>query len=412
MDELRDRYRATRAFTDELAAPLEREDMVVQSMPDVSPTKWHLAHTTWFFETFVLAPSGEAPFDRAYAVLFNSYYDTVGEQFPRPRRGLLSRPTVDTVRRYRAHVDSRMEVLFERGVSPELAAVVEVGIHHEQQHQELILTDIAHVLSINPLRPAYRPSEAASAPGTAPAPALTWRAYDRGVRAIGFDGEGFAFDNERPRHDVLMLPFEIASRPVTNGEYLAFVEDGGYSRSALWHSEGWALVNAHCISLPMGWERRDGEMTCFTPAGLRPLDGAEPVAHVSWFEASAYAQWVGARLPTEAEWEVASADRGDDGAFADDRRFWPRPIAVSSGALDSMFGDVWEWTSSAYAPYPGYRPLPGALGEYNGKFMANQYVLRGGSCLTLRRHVRPTYRNFFPADARWQMSGLRLARAV
>jgi ergothioneine biosynthesis protein EgtB len=407
MPDLRDRFRDVRRFTEELAAPLAPEDMVVQSMPDVSPTKWHLAHTTWFFETFVLAPNvaGYEAFHPAYAVLFNSYYNTVGEQFPRPRRGLLSRPTVDEVRAYRAHVDARMDALLGGAVPEAVAAVVEVGLNHEEQHQELMLTDLAHVFSINPLRPAYRPDDTEPA---GEAPPLAWRAYDAGIREIGFAGEGFCFDNERPRHRVFLERFEIASRPVTNGDFLRFVEDGGYERHELWHSEGWAIVNERGWRAPLYWERRDGAWQSFTLRGMRPLDPAEPVAHVSWFEASAYAEWAGARLPTEAEWEVASADADAEGAFADDRRFHPRP--VGDGALAGMFGDTWEWTASAYAPYPGYRPLPGALGEYNGKFMANQYVLRGGSCATRRHHVRPTYRNFFPADARWQLSGFRLAR--
>jgi len=407
MSDLRDRYRDVRAFTDALAAPLRREDMVVQSMPDVSPTKWHLAHTTWFFETFALAPTvhGYAPFHPAYAVLFNSYYETVGEQFPRPRRGLLSRPTVDEVRAYRAHVDASMEALLAGEVPAALAAVIEVGLHHEEQHQELLLTDIAHVFSVNPLRPAYHEADPeGEAPG-GEAPPLRWRAYDEGIREIGHAGDGFCFDNERPRHRVLLERFEIASRPVTNGDYLRFVEDGGYARHELWHSEGWAIVNERGWRAPLYWERRDGAWQSFTPFGMRPLDPAEPVVHASWFEASAYAAWAGARLPTEAEWEAFAAEVP---AFAADRRFHPRP--VGEGALAGMFGDTWEWTASPYTPYPGFRPLPGALGEYNGKFMANQYVLRGGSCATRRRHVRLTYRNFFPADARWQLSGFRLAR--
>lgn len=408
MPDLRERYRSVRRFTEELAAPLAPEDMVVQSMPDVSPTKWHLGHTTWFFETFVLAPERppHAPFHPAYAVLFNSYYNAVGEQFPRPKRGLLSRPTVDEVRAYREHVDAQMEALFDAGVSAELAAVIEVGLNHEEQHQELLLTDIAHVFSLNPLRPTYRAGE--DAPASGEAPTLEWRAYGEGLREIGFAGTGFCFDNERPRHRVFLERFEMASRPVTNGDFLQFMEDGGYECAALWPSEGWATVNARGWRAPLYWERRDDQWWTFSLRGMRPVEPSEPVAHVSWFEASAYAEWAGARLPTEAEWEVASADADADGAFTDDRRFHPAP--VREGQLAGMFGDTWEWTASPYTPYPGYRPLPGALGEYNGKFMVNQYVLRGGSCATRRHHVRPTYRNFFPASARWQFAGFRLVR--
>lgn len=407
MSDLRARYRDVRALTAELAAPLAPEDMVVQSMPDVSPTKWHLAHTTWFFETFVLAKAlpGYEPLDPAYAVLFNSYYNTVGEQFPRPRRGLLSRPTVAEVQAYRAHVDAKMEAAFDAGLDEALAAVVEVGCHHEEQHQELLLTDIKHVFAQNPLHPRYLP---ALEDGPRESPTPSWRGYEEGVREIGFAGEGFHFDNEGPRHRVFLDAFEIASRPVTCGDWLAFMEDGGYAKHALWHSEGWAAVHEQGWEAPGYWKRDGDGWKAFTLRGLRPVDPAEPVAHVSWFEASAYAEWAGARLPTEAEWEVASADAGADGAFVDDRRFHPAP--TRDGALHGMFGDTWEWTASPYVPYPGYRPLPGALGEYNGKFMANQYVLRGGACTTRRAHVRPTYRNFFPSTARWQLSGLRLAR--
>lgn len=400
MKSLLERYDEVRAFTDELAQPLEREDMVVQSMPDVSPTKWHLAHTTWFFETFVL--EGQPAFEPAYAVLFNSYYNTVGEQFPRARRGLLSRPTVEDVRRYRANVDARVREKLTAGIDDALAAVVEVGLHHEEQHQELLLTDIKHVLSVNPMEPAYVLREPAQ---SSEAPELRWRRYDEGVRQVGFDGRGFCFDNERPRHRVFVGAFELGLRPVTVGDYRAFIADGGYRRHELWHSEGWCIVQERGWDAPLYW-RGD---RIHTLGGTLPLDDAEPVTHVSWFEASAYAAWAGARLPTEAEWEVASADAGAPGAFADDRRFHPAPVD-DAGGWTGMFGDTWEWTSSPYVPYPGYAPLPGALGEYNGKFMANQYVLRGGSCATRRHHVRPTYRNFFPSDARWQFTGFRLAR--
>ncbi|RZO57709.1 MAG: ergothioneine biosynthesis protein EgtB [Sandaracinaceae bacterium] len=407
MLDLRARYRDVRAFSRELAAPLAPEDMVVQSMPDVSPTKWHLAHTSWFFETFVVseALAGYEPLDPAYAVLFNSYYNTVGAQFPRPRRGLLSRPTVEQVMAYRAHVDAKMEEVFATGVSDALSSVIEVGCHHEEQHQELLLTDIKHVFAQNPLHPRYQDA-LDERPGESPA--LAWTRFDEGVREIGFEGAGFHFDNEGPRHRVFLESFSLASRPVSCGDYLAFIEDGGYGQHALWHSEGWAAVQEHGWAAPAYWKKTQDGWHVFTLRGLRPLNPAEPVAHVSWFEASAYAEWAGARLPTEAEWEVASADAGAEGAFVDDRRFHPKPSAA--GELSGMFGDVWEWTASPYVPYPGYRALPGALGEYNGKFMANQYVLRGGACTTRRAHTRPTYRNFFPSGARWQLSGFRLAK--
>ncbi|MGE0785656.1 MAG: ergothioneine biosynthesis protein EgtB [Sandaracinaceae bacterium] len=398
-----DAFRAVRAATMRLVAPLAREDMVVQSMPDVSPTKWHLAHTTWFFETFLLAD--EPPFDPAYAVLFNSYYNTVGEQFPRAQRGLLSRPTVEEILRYREDVDRRVESRIARRIEPRAGQIIELGLHHEQQHQELLLTDIKHVFSVNPLRPAYRPPPPKD-DGPGPGP-LAFRAHPEGVYEVGFDGKGFCFDNETPRHRVFLDAFEIARRPVTVAEYAEFVRDGGYRRHELWHSEGWALVQERGWRGPLYWE--DDERRVFTLGGVVALDPREPVCHVSWFEASAYAAWAGARLPTEAEWEVASEAAGGAGAFVESERFHPAPIDDDPSA-SRMFGDAWEWTASPYAPYPGYAPAAGALGEYNGKFMANQYVLRGGSCATPGRHVRPTYRNFFPADARWQVSGFRLAR--
>jgi ergothioneine biosynthesis protein EgtB len=388
------RYAAVRAQTDALAAPLSAEDCALQSMPDASPVKWHLAHTSWFFETFVL---GGAPFREEFRVLFNSYYVGVGERHPRPDRGLLSRPSLEEVRDYRRHVDRRMEALFRSAAWREHAALIELGIHHEQQHQELVLTDVKHLLSRNPLLPAYARGELSPQPPSTPA---AWRRFPAGVREIGHAGPGFAFDNEQPRHRVFAAPFEIADCLVTNADYRTFIDDGGYRRPELWLSEGWDLCRAQGWSAPLYW--RDGRE--FSLRGARVIDPAQAVAHVSYFEADAYARWAGARLPTEAEWEISAQGEPLEGVFLESGRLHP------GAARARCFGDVWQWTSSAYAPYPGFRSASGAVGEYNGKFMVNQYVLRGGSCATPASHLRASYRNFFPAAARWQFSGVRLAR--
>ena len=407
------RYRAVRAFTEALCAPLAVEDYVVQTMADVSPTKWHLAHTTWFFETFVLGPhlQGYRPFHPQYAYLFNSYYVQAGERHCRDRRGYLSRPTVEDVYRYRAHVDAHMSELLEttdESVRQTVLPLLEIGLNHEQQHQELMLTDIKHVFSVNPLRPAYRDAPAGP---SGPAPALRWLEYDEGLYDFGHDGTGFAYDNEGPRHRAYLHAFRLASRTVTNGEYLAFIDDGGYRRPELWLSEGWATAQANGWTEPFYWERRDGRWYVYTLAGLRELDEAEPVCHVSYFEADAYARWAGARLPEEREWELAARDVPVGGNFAEDGRHHPVAAAETAAAAPlQLYGNLWEWTRSPYAPYPGYAPAPGALGEYNGKFMCNQFVLRGGSCATSRTHIRATYRNFFPPNAAWQFMGIRLAQ--
>lgn len=386
-----------------LSAPLAPEDMAVQAMPDASPVKWHLAHTTWFFETFILkhAPRGYRPFHPQFEYLFNSYYNTLGPQWYRPHRGLLTRPTVAEILDYRAHVDAAMGRLLESGSFPE--PIVELGLHHEQQHQELMLTDVKYLLSQNPLRPVYR--EVPVVAGTGARPAQGWIDGTPGVRAIGYAGTGFAFDNEYPRHDELIRPFRIANRLVTNGEYRAFIADGGYQRPELWLSDGWAAVRERGWEAPLYWAEHENAPWTYTLTGFRVLDDAEPVCHVSFYEADAYARWSGARLPTEAEWEVAAADRPVTGNFVESGRFHPAP---SDGGTQ-LFGDVWEWTGSPYLAYPGYRPAEGALGEYNAKFMCNQFVLRGGSCATPASHIRVSYRNFFPPDARWQFSGIRLA---
>ena len=383
------RYRGVRARTEALAAPLSPEDMVVQSMPDASPAKWHLAHTTWFFETFLLASRepGFAPFHPRYGYLFNSYYDAVGPRHARPQRGLLTRPSLEEIREYRSAVDERVRAVLARGLDQAGASVLELGLHHEQQHQELLLTDIKHALFANPLRPAYSPplDGAPAHRQGRESVGVSFVEHAGGVYEVGHGGPGFAFDNEGPRHRVWLEPFAIADRAVTCGEYLAFVEDGGYGRPELWLSDGFAAAQANGWAAPLYWERGERSWDVFTLHGTQPLDPDEPVAHVSFYEAEAYARWAGARLPTEEEWEVAASPA-------------------------QLPGDVWEWTRSAYSPYPRYRPAPGALGEYNGKFMSGQQVLRGGSCATPAGHVRTTYRNFFPPGARWQFSGLRLAR--
>ncbi len=406
-----------RSFSEELCAPLATEDYVVQSMDDVSPTKWHLGHVSWFFETFLLAPelAGYEPFHPRFGFVFNSYYNAVGERHPRPRRGLLARPTVEEVLAYRRHVDRHMTALLaesDEAVAARLTPVVEIGLHHEQQHQELMVTDFKHVFAINPLHPVYRPAAAggngALPAGAAPAP-HDWVSYAGGLRWFGHDGTGFAYDNEGPSHQRFLQTYRLADRLVTNGEYRRFMDDGGYRRPELWLSDGWDAVNRNGWDAPLYWSRHADDWQHATLSGTRPVPPAEPVAHVSYFEADAYARWAGARLPTEFEWEAAAAAADFVPAnFLEELAFHPRPCPPGAG-VRQLFGDVWEWTSSDYAPFPGYRPAPGALGEYNGKFMCNQYVLRGGSCATSRAHIRATYRNFFPPDKRWQFTGIRLA---
>lgn len=399
------RFAQVRARSLQLAAPLSDEDCCAQSMPDASPIKWHLAHITWFFETFILEPRepGFKPFHPAFRVLFNSYYNGVGAKHPRPQRGLLTRPALSDVKAYRHDVDRRIDALLAGGIDDALAALVELGLQHEQQHQELMLTDVKHLLAQNPLYPAYA-AEPLGASG--PAPELAWCAFDGGLAEIGHAGKGFCFDNELPRHRTYVAPFALASRLVTNGEFRAFIDAGGYRDPNLWLAEGWDKVCAGEITRPLYWvEMEDG---CgwheFTLHGLQALDPERPVTHVSMYEADAYARWCGARLPTEAEWEFAARQPGVRGAASH------HPLAASGDGLQQMFGACWQWTSSSYAPYPGYAPAPGAIGEYNGKFMVNQYVLRGSSCATPDGHTRASYRNFFPSGARWQFTGIRLAR--
>lgn len=396
------RYLTVRACTELLCQPLQPEDYQLQSMPDCSPPKWHLAHTTWFFETFVLAAhsGGFKPFHPHFGFLFNSYYDAVGDRWPRPDRGLLSRPTVAEVAAYRKATDDRLHELLVTADEKSFAVVapmVELGLNHEEQHQELLLTDLKHALGKNPLRPVYAPpSERSSTPFAQ----LAWRNHPAGLTWVGHAGGGFAFDNEGPRHRVFVDGFHLASRLVTNGEYTHFIQDGGYARPDLWLSDGWAAKRRNGWTSPLYWEGVD---RAFTLHGEQSLDPHAPVCHVSYYEADAYARWAGARLPTEFEWETAVGDRPVAGEFLGDHVFHPT-------RADGDFGSVWVWTASPYTAYPGYRPPAGALGEYNGKFMCNQMVLRGGSCVTPTGHVRPTYRNFFPPDARWQFSGIRLAR--
>jgi ergothioneine biosynthesis protein EgtB len=440
MGRLRDRFHQIRKFTNALCAGLEPEDCVVQSMPDVSPTKWHLAHTTWFFETFILkkfVPGYRAEIPE-YAYLFNSYYNAAGDMHRRDLRGLISRPTLSQAQRYRASIDSHIDELLSNSderLLEEIEPILVLGIHHEQQHQELLITDIKHVFAQNPLYPVFREMKTGGRSSATPgsqSSSLQFIAFEQRTLDIGHDGRGFAYDNEGPRHRALVPAFSLATRPVTNGEYIAFIEDNGYSRPEFWLSLGWMTVNEQRWKAPLYWTKRDGGWWNFTLSGLRPVDQSEPVTHVSYFEADAYANWAGARLPTEFEWERAALACLIKGNFVEDENFHPVPTSYAepspqssplegrggreapgegcSSILSQMFGDVWEWTRSAYSPYPGYRAAPGALGEYNGKFMCNQYVLRGGSCATSRTHIRRTYRNFFQPEKRWQFTGIRLAR--
>jgi ergothioneine biosynthesis protein EgtB len=414
-----ERFIEVRRESEALTANLTPEDQSIQSMPDVSPTKWHLAHTTWFFETFILTrfDPDYRMFDPAFAYLFNSYYEAAGPRHPRPERGLLSRPTVDVVAAYRDYVGAAMTRLIEEA-PPEAwldaAPLVELGLQHEQQHQELILMDIKHVFSINPLLPAY---QAPRPEIREPAAPLAWLEFAGGLVETGHGGAAFAFDNEMPRHKVWLDPFRLASRPVSCGEYLGFIEAGGYQRPEFWLSDGWAVVNQQGWEAPLYWSRNGCEWTIFTLSGRFRLNLAEPVCHVSFFEANAFAKWAGKRLPSEAEWEIAALDLPVAGNFADSRHFHPRADGTvqASGdkpVLRQIFGDVWEWTASPYIPYPRFRAAAGAVGEYNGKFMCNQMVLRGGAAVTPAGHVRATYRNFFPPSARWAFAGLRLAEDV
>jgi ergothioneine biosynthesis protein EgtB len=409
-----DRLLETRRLSSELAAPLTPEDMTVQPMEDASPTKWHLAHVTWFFETFVLAKflSGYRIFDDSFNYCFNSYYESIGPRHPRPRRGVLTRPSSERVMAYRAHVDDGLSRLCARGLEPgsEIARLIEIGINHEQQHQELLLTDILALFAANPLRPAYRapkPHVAHTEPDT-----MGWMDFAGGIGQVGHVGRGFAWDNEAPRHDVLTHPFRLADRLVTNAEWLDFMADGGYRTPALWLADGWTTVNCEGWLAPLYWEERDGQWLMMSLDGLERVDRAAPVCHISYYEADAFARWAGKRLPTEFEWEIAAANLPVAGNSLASRAFRPLPAPATDGTLRQMFGDVWEWTQSAYLPYPGYRPPAGALGEYNGKFMVSQQVLRGGSCATPDGHTRATYRNFFYPQQRWQFMGLRLASEI
>jgi ergothioneine biosynthesis protein EgtB len=410
------RYQTIRAFTQQLCKPLEIEDFVVQSMPDVSPTKWHLAHTSWFFETFLLKPelSGYQTPNELYNYLFNSYYNAIGGQFPRPQRGLLSRPTVAQVFEYRQHVDQEMHRLLESLNETKLAELgpfIELGLNHEQQHQELMLTDLKHVLFQNPLYPAY--SSLPSQGQNQNVQTLNWISYPGGKSKAGFAGSGFSFDNETPEHEVLTQAFELADRLVTNGEYLAFIEDNGYTQSQLWLSDGWALINKENWQAPLYWVKQEGRWFEFTLNGLQPLDRDAPVSHISYYEADAYANWSGARLPSEFEWEIAAQGVEIEGNFVETGRLHPVPASASSEkGPHQMYGDVWEWTRSPYVPFPGFKAATGAVGEYNGKFMSSQMILKGGSCVSSKNHLRASYRNFFYPHSRWQFMGLRLAKDI
>ncbi|MGI8948351.1 MAG: ergothioneine biosynthesis protein EgtB [Ornithinimicrobium sp.] len=401
---LLDRFEGVRSMTERLAAPLSPEDQTAQSMPDASPTKWHRAHVTWFFEEFLLGPTGGyEPFDPTFGYLFNSYYEAIGPRHPRPDRGLVTRPSAGEVGRYRQYFDRVVAELVDAGLDDAQCEVLELGINHEQQHQELLVMDALHLLSGHPFAPQMLQRPLEDDPAGAP---VSWRSVEGGLHTIGHDGQGFAYDNETGQHRVWLEPFQIAERAVTNQDWLAFMDDGGYARSEFWLSDGWAAMQQHGWAAPGYWSYQDGQWVAFGTGGSRPVRRAEPVCHVSFYEADAFARWAGARLPTEFEWEVAAGGVAEArGQLLDQDRLHP------GLAGKHMVGDVWEWTSSAYLPYPGFQPVEGAIGEYNGKFMSDQHVLRGASCATPAGHERLTYRNFFPGGSRWAFSGLRLARS-
>ncbi len=407
-------YERVRSVTEWLAEPLGAEDQTVQSMPDVSPTKWHRAHTTWFFETFVLAAHspGYRRYDPAFEYLFNSYYEAVGPRHPRAERGLITRPAVGEIMAYRQVVDDAMAALLASGPSPDAATLVELGLHHEQQHQELLLMDIKHVLAQNPTVVAYRPPASPQSKSTSPTPPLDWIDIEGGLIEVGHEGDDFAFDNEGPRHRVWLGPYSIGDRLVTCGDWKEFIADNGYQRPELWLSDGWAAVQQHGWEAPLYWRcdgTDPGTWSRFTLAGPGSIPDEEPVCHVSHYEADAFAAWAGARLPTEFEWEHAVTSVGP-GSDAEHGISWHPSSRCSPSDAGQWFGAVWQWTASPYIGYPGFQPAAGAVGEYNGKFMSNQMVLRGGACVTPERHTRPTYRNFFPPGARWAFGGVRLAR--
>jgi ergothioneine biosynthesis protein EgtB len=403
-------YQSVREASARLGAPLSDADATVQSMPDASPAKWHLAHTTWFFERMILEPnlSGYSASDPQFNFLFNSYYESIGARQPRPRRGMITRPPLETIIAYRDHVDRAMDSLMQDDLAPAVAELIELGCNHEQQHQELLLTDILHLFAQNPLRPAYK-DPGPIAVGKADSGPPSYRKFDGGVVEAGHDGQRFGFDCEGPRHRVLLEPYELANRLVTNSEWMAFIADGGYRNPLLWLSAGWATVLSEGWSAPLYWDERDDGYWSMTLRGAQPVDPDAPVTHVSYYEADAFATWAQRRLPTEFEWEHAALGEPLRGNFVESGRLRPAAAQTGQPGLRQIYGDVWEWTRSAFAPYPRFKPAEGAVGEYNGKFMSGQFILRGGSCATPVSHMRATYRNFFPPDARWQFSGLRLA---
>jgi len=409
---LTERFADTRKFTEDLCKSFIAEDYVIQSMPDASPTKWHLAHTTWFFERFILNTyiKNYSFYDSAYNFLFNSYYVQAGERFTRAKRGMLSRPGVEEIYKFREVIDNKILTLLQT-IDPEKAEeinfLIELGINHEQQHQELILTDIKHLFFLNPLRPLYSEKKRISGSDISP---LNWISFPEGIYETGNRGKEFVFDNETPRHKTYVPTFSLADRLITNKEYLEFMEEGCYRRPELWLSDGWNIVENEKWGSPLYWEKVENEWWAYTLNGFNKIVPDEPVCHISLYEADAYARWSGARLPTEEEWEAAAYDKVIKGNFVESGHYHPIPLLENGNGFKQLFGDVWEWTRSSYSPYPGYRTLPGALGEYNGKFMSGQNVLRGGSCATPVSHIRPTYRNFFPPNARWQFTGLRLAK--